>query len=147
MPTYNLQDPIKHQLSLFASAFDGMPGLSKFMRPEDVYYLVTYPGTVAILKPWSEPIDLRVFGIQENTWLNVLDKHQRFKYRRLVNQDVVDITKGYTKEWFGSDIDERDADVLLTTPHGEFLHLYFITARERYSVLVWVANELAQSII
>lgn len=149
MPTYNLQDPIKHQLSLFAAPFDGMPGLSKFMRPQDIYYLVTYPGTVAIIKPWSNPIDLRVFGIQENTWLNVLDKHRRFKYRRLVSQEEIDPSSstGYTKEWFGSEIDERDANILMSTPHGEFLHLYFITAREKYTLLVWVANELAQSII
>lgn len=113
-------------LDQYAQPFGGSSVVLELLPDTAIEQLVTFPGPVYVVKPWSAAIDMREFGYELGDNYTILDNNLRA------------IRTGYSSDgYFGTTA--ADQNLLAQAEHGSFIYLSFA----KTLVLLWICNKLS----
>jgi hypothetical protein len=125
----NLPIEVQQYFQNVGAAFGSYSELSSFVSDKTLSYILTFPGFVAVVKPWSPQITLSNYGYVPGQQYNVFDSNHNFLYGASSasgtygNENSIDVSTLYKQE------------------HGSYLIINFPVERGYNLGLLWVCNK------
>lgn len=118
---------LKSLNSLLVNTFGSLENVLEYINLETLNFILSFPGPVHILSPWSLGLHLESYGLSESGQYTILNKDYSFDYTaKVVNYK------------FGTD--KKDLAKVVKTSHADYFFLVADSLPEQTLHLIWVCK-------